>query len=1190
MPFHDALNRVSKRMAYMSPGERMSTLVPLDPRVRANKAVAEIGAPFLDRSLAKWDPPDREKGFLLFFASLEGLGGSPWRAHARVAAEKIKVWRSANPEIPMEELALQIIEENMSWMEDDPSLWTSTSRAMLMDLPGWAGMFKRMEEHPEEGPQICSGGMCQTVPVNLVEFMAVHTIMQRSSLGALAKKMGWESAEQSITKFLGKTPTKRRGEKPIFGMGAEMLGGMQNPSGLAYVNQNFDQMESLEEEYKRITVRAINSAPSLTSKVQNKPRPSIQFYTCFDEREESFRRYIEAQSDGPFDLETFGVAGFFNMAIRYKTADLKPEEILAPEGNCPPSNHLMELKEKTVGHLERKKLIAELTLAYEKTSMSPVGALAISLGMLPISMSRLVLKSFSPGLTMQLEDAFTKLVVPESNTDFDPPYTVKEGSDRLAQLLKNVGEMNNFGRLVIATGHGARSVNNPFLAAYNCGACCGREGGPNARVFARVANDPEVRKLLVEEHDIHIPDDTWFVGGYHDTTLDLVELYDLDRVPKSHARDLARAEHIIDTARSKNALERCSKFFLSTATSPDEALKHVQTRGRDVAESRPELGHSTNAAIIVGRRELTKGRDMDRRAFMPTYDPFNDDDEGTNLATVLTPALVVGSGINLEYFFSTTDGGAGTKVPVNVVGNFGIQQGTAGDLLIGLATQMSELHSPMRAFYLIDAPVERVEKVLARNSVLLNLVRNKWVKFHVRDPYTQTIYEEDNGEYFEVDPLDTNIPLPEHVPFDEHEAHAKGIKKTEDVYTLVAGSIMAASSILPLYRADWDPMMVDPQQAIITAAATLVSASALLFSRRYLHGEFMYGRMQIDSAIMLLGFNIVASAPNLEDVAIGWTIIGYASTFLIGGFNDRPTARDNAAYAFLLYQISDAALLLAIAFGAQAGADAQPEIAAAGLVVAALIKSSQFPFSGLFVRSMEGASPNSALGYAGISAHAGVVLLASTMPMWFEYETARWALAILGGITAFQNGVIANVRNDRKGAIASATSATLGMIYIVLAMGFDDVALLLALGHGAFRMNQVLTSPSSIQNSNNWAGTLGFEKTTPSKVLDVVWRLGWGMNRVNSDFFRLPDAFASVDLKQPLAFYNSKVTQVLITATFLAAIGAFHLPAVDDKVAELMTSEPALAALVLAINIFGSTALIRFLFGNVLDFGRFKKY
>ena len=59
-------------------------------------------------------------------------------------------------------------------------------------------------------------------------------------------------------------------------------------------------------------------------------------------------------------------------------------------------------------------------------------------------------------------------------------YTVKEASDRIAQLFKNVGEMNNFARLVVLTGHGARQVNNPFLAAYNCGACCGREGGPNA--------------------------------------------------------------------------------------------------------------------------------------------------------------------------------------------------------------------------------------------------------------------------------------------------------------------------------------------------------------------------------------------------------------------------------------------------------------------------------------------------------------------------------------------------------------------------------------------------------------------------------------------------------------------------------------------------------------------------------------
>ena len=71
---------------------------------------------------------------------------------------------------------------------------------------------------------------------------------------------------------------------------------------------------------------------------------------------------------------------------------------------------------------------------------------------------------------------------------------------KLSQLFKNIGTNGNgrgdFGRLVVLLGHGARSVNNPFIAAYNCGACCGREGGPNARVFARYANDREVSRLL----------------------------------------------------------------------------------------------------------------------------------------------------------------------------------------------------------------------------------------------------------------------------------------------------------------------------------------------------------------------------------------------------------------------------------------------------------------------------------------------------------------------------------------------------------------------------------------------------------------------------------------------------------------------------------------------------------------------
>jgi uncharacterized protein YbcC (UPF0753/DUF2309 family) len=98
-------------------------------------------------------------------------------------------------------------------------------------------------------------------------------------------------------------------------------------------------------------------------------------------------------------------------------------------------------------------------------------------------------------------------------------------------------------------------------------------------------------------------------------------------------------------------------------------------RSSDLAEVRPELNHATNAAVVIGRRELTKGKYLDRRSFLPSYDPYSDDDNGTNLEHVLAPALIVCSGINLEYLFSTTESethGAGTKVPLNIVGNVGV--------------------------------------------------------------------------------------------------------------------------------------------------------------------------------------------------------------------------------------------------------------------------------------------------------------------------------------------------------------------------------------------------------------------------------------------------------------------------------------------------------------------------------------
>ena len=613
MEFFDALRYVEERSDNMSPGERLYRQTGTDPRQRANEAMAELGASYLDRGAAKWAPPERGAGFLHFFASLEGLGFASWRGHARAAAAQVRSQLKEDPEMDRDALAESVLAENLRHFEEDPERWAATTRAMLLDLPGWSGMFSRMQAQPMEAPT--------GVPVRLSEFLAVHSIMARSSVEAAARQAGWDPSAEPLNAYLRSAPELRGDDRPIAGQGAEPRS-LQNPSGLAYLNQNFERREQLEAEYERVTLRAINrlDKPDAGGASGERRRPDLQFYTCFDEREESFRRHLEAAA-GPKEVETFGVAGFFNLAIRHQEAGLRDPVILAPEGACPPLEHRMVEKQQNRQHTERTRLLARLSLAYERASFSPLGSVAIAGGMLPVSVGRLLLKSLAPKTTRALTEQFYQALVPPSSTDFAPPFTADEAGDKLAQLFKNAGVTDNFSRLIVATGHGSRSVNNPFDAAHNCGACCGREGGPNARLMARFANDKAVRARLRDEHGIVIPDDCWFVGGYHDTTSDLVELYDLDAVPASHRAELSRARQILDEARGSNALERCAKFMLAEVTTRAEALEHVETRSVDLGEARPELGHATNAAVILGRRELTVGRNLDRRAFLPSYDP-----------------------------------------------------------------------------------------------------------------------------------------------------------------------------------------------------------------------------------------------------------------------------------------------------------------------------------------------------------------------------------------------------------------------------------------------------------------------------------------------------------------------------------------------------------------------------------------
>jgi hypothetical protein len=243
-----------------------------------------------------------------------------------------------------------------------------------------------------------------------------------------------------------------------------------------------------------------------------------------------------------------------------------------------------------------------------------------------------------------------------------------------------------------------------------------------------MANRSDVRQAL-QLQGLDIPDTTIFVGGFHNTCSDGVEIFDENLIPDSHRRVFERLQEVIFEARGRNALERCRRFPLANVKTPAQALRHVQERTSNIAEPRPEYGHATNAICVVGRRSLTRDLFLDRRAFLVSYDPDGDSD-GSLLAGTLAAVIPVCMGINLEYFFSSLDNetyGAGTKLPHNVACLLGIMTGYCSDLRTGLPQQMIEIHEPVRLVTLVDAPRASLESIMSANSTLRRIFLRGWV-------------------------------------------------------------------------------------------------------------------------------------------------------------------------------------------------------------------------------------------------------------------------------------------------------------------------------------------------------------------------------------------------------------------------------------------------------------------------------
>lgn len=501
---------------------------------------------------------------------------------------------------------------------------------------------------------------------------------------------------------------------------------------------------------------------------RHQKRPDAQIIFCMDDREEGIRRHLEEHN--PW-LETLGAAGFFGMAMHYQGVDDDKTTPLCPVV-VTPAHIIKEYPQRNTDYLKyQKERVIKNKLAisiFHGLRVNPLFSFLLMPVMAPVMLLSLCLRIVLPGVWANLKAGFAQHLFPSIETDVQVEaeypeqiatpelprqgFNDQEQADRVTAFLKNTGLSYGFAQWVVLMGHGSSSLNNPHLAAYDCGACSGRHGGPNARVFAAIANRPAVRTILAER-GIVIPDDTWFIGAEHNTGNEAISFYDLEKLSLRQKSEFAVVQKQLEHAQRQSAHERCRRLASAPSKpSPKKALWHFHSRSYDFSQARPELGHATNAAAFIGRRSQTQGAFFDRRLFLISYDPTQDLN-GSILEGILLAVGPVGAGINLEYYFSTVNNegfGCGSKVPHNLTGFFAVMEGASSDLRTGLPKQMIEIHEAMRLQIVVEAKTEILEAIYLRQPGLQELIGGGWVHLSSKDPETGAIYVFNRKLGFEV--------------------------------------------------------------------------------------------------------------------------------------------------------------------------------------------------------------------------------------------------------------------------------------------------------------------------------------------------------------------------------------------------------------------------------------------------------
>ncbi|MFD1723096.1 proton-conducting transporter membrane subunit, partial [Amnibacterium endophyticum] len=238
---------------------------------------------------------------------------------------------------------------------------------------------------------------------------------------------------------------------------------------------------------------------------------------------------------------------------------------------------------------------------------------------------------------------------------------------------------------------------------------------------------------------------------------------------------------------------------------------------------------------------------------------------------------------------------------------------------------------------------------------------------------------------------------------------------------------------------------VDGLPVLVLVLVAAVSLAVLVWAAAERQGARFTGLMLVFVAAVVL----TASAATLPALLAGWEVMGATSGLLIALHLADREAVAGGLTAFVTTRTADLGLYLAVGAAAAGGGglaladlpSAAPgwrDAVAAGVLVAALGKAAQLPFSFWLARAMTGPSAVSALLHSAAMVAMGGYLLLRVQPLLAATGWAGPVTAWIGALSAVLLGIVALGETDLKRLLAASTGAQLG--FVVLAAGVGATA------------------------------------------------------------------------------------------------------------------------------------------------------